>query len=747
MVKKNSTPSCKSNFYLVILCFCFLLTPDVQAQFPQPESPVSCDEGNISEPIPINYGDHTTGCSISPATDRDRFSFSGVAGELVRFSILSRTNGFDPVLEIRDPDEDIVPIDPDRCTTDRFNTCSFLTDLTLTKSGTYLVAIRDAGTNETGNYFLQIQRLLSPLSSPQLLYDVSVTDTINPGTDTDFLAFIGERNTTILFNVLSRTNGLDPALTIRDPDGAIVPIDPSFCITDRFNTCSFSTQLTLNKSGTYHIALRDAGTNETGTYEISLQCVSVSCPDDEIDLDIISEATLEGDQADAQSGFAVANAGDVNGDGLPDMIVGLPLFDTGVIDAGAVRLFLAGNDGFGASFSQQLEGNQAGARFGHSVAGVGDIDNDGFDDVAVGAPDFSDGQSKEGAVFLYLGNANGLTTTPVRILQSDLVGAEMGFSVAGAGDINGDGFSDVITGLPGLATTGAHGAGINRGADINHGAIASLLGALRDALATQADIFATGDQEGDRLGENVAGIGDVNGDGVDDFVGGAPGHDREDMVDVGMARIYAGSASDAIGSALVSLIGNSAGERLGVSAAGLGDINGDGLTDIAIGAPGFSNGQSNEGAIKIYQGATTDIPLQPVVTLQSDLVGAHLGESIASVDFLNGDGSSDIIAGAPGYSNGQADEGATYLFRSIPSGLYDPIPLNIFESNQAQAREGQSCASVGGLSANRYSRFAIGRPLADLNQRDEGLVTVYSVELSGRIIPSIPPLFVDDFED
>ena len=156
------------------------------------------------------------------------------------------------------------------------------------------------------------------------------------------------------------------------------------------------------------------------------------------------------DQSGAHLGFSVCSAGDVNGDGYSDVLVGAPDNDNGQSDEGAAYLFLGSPAGLSLAPGWTREGDQASARFGLSVASAGDMNGDGYSDVLVGAPGYTDGQAGEGAVFLYLGSSGGLSSVPARLWQGNQAGARFGSSVSGAGDVNGDGFDDVLVGVPGF---------------------------------------------------------------------------------------------------------------------------------------------------------------------------------------------------------------------------------------------------------------------------------------------------------
>jgi uncharacterized protein YciU (UPF0263 family) len=150
----------------------------------------------------------------------------------------------------------------------------------------------------------------------------------------------------------------------------------------------------------------------------------------------------------------VAGAGDVNGDGYADVIVGASDYDAGETDEGAAFIFQGGAagiaDGSPATAAAQLEADQAFSWLGSSVSGAGDVNGDGYADVIVGATDYDAGKTDEGAAFVFLGGAGGVASGGPASANAQLVARQvdafLGWSVSGAGDVNGDGFADVIVG-------------------------------------------------------------------------------------------------------------------------------------------------------------------------------------------------------------------------------------------------------------------------------------------------------------
>ena len=161
----------------------------------------------------------------------------------------------------------------------------------------------------------------------------------------------------------------------------------------------------------------------------------------------------EGEQAGARLGYAVARAGDVNGDGYSDVVVGADQYNS---DGGAFA-FHGSASGLGATPAWSVDSVGFGAYFGAGVASAGDVDGDGFGDVIVGAPFYSGGQNFEGSAWLYHGSPTGLSTVYDWAQQSNIQGAEYGRAVAGAGDLNGDGFGDVVIGAALANATSAGG--------------------------------------------------------------------------------------------------------------------------------------------------------------------------------------------------------------------------------------------------------------------------------------------------
>lgn len=422
----------------------------------------------------------------------------------------------------------------------------------------------------------------------------------------------------------------------------------------------------------------------------------------------VPNTTLEINMANAFFGSCVKSAGDVNGDGYSDVIVGARQYANGETDEGAIYVFHGSPTGISNTPATIFESNQANAFLGRHVANAGDINGDGYGDIIAGAFNISLGESQEGAVFVLYGSAIGINTTSIDTLQSNQGNAAFGFWTSTAGDVNGDGYSDVIIGAPyfdnGTADEGT--------AFIFHGSASGI-------TSTPAVILDHNVADG-KFGWSVASAGDVNGDGYSDVIVGAP--DGEMPAGNGYFAVYHGSASG-INTVPVSEVTSSVTAALGLSVASAGDMNGDGYSDVIVGAPGDGDGKTF-----IFHGSASGINTVPVITLQlpvpsSPPFTAYYGFSVSSAGDVNGDGYSDIVISAAFFNNGQIGEGAFCTYYGSPTGVVDAN--NLIESNQVSAQMGFSVSSAGDVNGDGFSDLIIGAISYSNGQSAEGAAFIY----------------------
>jgi hypothetical protein len=360
--------------------------------------------------------------------------------------------------------------------------------------------------------------------------------------------------------------------------------------------------------------------------------------------------TAQGNDTGGFFGWSVATAGDVNGDGYDDVIVGSPYHDNGQYSVGEVFVFLGSASGLGTTPAWTVQGDQASEWFGISVATAGDVNGDGFDDVIVGAPYFTLGAFEEGRAFVYLGSASGLTTTLAWTIDGRQPAAHLGFSVATAGDVNGDGFDEVVVGAPHY----------DNGQD-NEGRALLFMGSPAGPGTTPAWTAESNHMDAD-LGLSVASAGDVNGDGFGDVIVGAPQYDNG-QDNEGRAFAFLGSASGLGTAPAWAAESNQGGANFGWSVATAGDMNGDGFGDVIVGAPQYDNGQADEGRAFVYLGSASGLGTGPARGAEADRTGANTGYSVATAGDLNNDGLDEVIIGAPGFGDGQDYEGMAIIFQ------------------------------------------------------------------------------------
>jgi FG-GAP repeat/RTX calcium-binding nonapeptide repeat (4 copies)/Putative Ig domain len=459
-----------------------------------------------------------------------------------------------------------------------------------------------------------------------------------------------------------------------------------------------------------------------------------------VDLLTQGNVRIDGAAAGDNFGSSVASAGDFNGDGRPDVIIGAP-GGPGVPGQAYVIVgqplppvidLAAGVPGL------RLAGGANGDQAGIAVSGAGDVNGDGFSDVIVGAWQASTKggpSSHNGAAYVVFGRLGSsgvlnLGTAGFGGFRIDGAAAsdEAGNSVAGAGDVNGDGLADLIVAA--------------RGAASNAGAAYVVFGKTTSTTVDLASLggggFAiTGGAAGDVAGRNVAGLGDMNGDGRADVAVGAPGA-QPAGASSGSAYVIYGKASSStinLGAALGAAgfrINGTSGDQAGIDLAAPGDLTGDGVPDVIVGANGADPlGRTTAGAAFVVAGRKTPSTVNLGLPLDGggfEVAGAAAGDQtgysdgIAPVGDVNGDGRPDLLVGGFGaHTLGRTQNGTAYLafapFATPVLDLAAPGAVR-FDGASDITFLGAGNSAAGDINGDGRPDFLLGASGEDRNARN-----------------------------
>ena len=370
---------------------------------------------------------------------------------------------------------------------------------------------------------------------------------------------------------------------------------------------------------------------------------------------------------------------DVNGDGFADIAVGSPYSGS---NAGRVWIYIGRSYGVQSAPVNTISG--PGGMFGYfgsSVTAAGDVNGDGYVDVAIGAP----GELTDtGRVYVYLGSATGLVV-PASVVLTGPGGpmGSFGSSVAGAGDVNGDGYADIVVGACDETNLGA----------------AYVYFGSADGTRSTASNALIGPRDSGLFGSDVSGIGDVNGDRFEDVVIGA--YNERNVT--GASYVYLGSPGGLASSPSVSIGGpDGPGGSFGVSVAGAGDVDADGYADLVVGAPGAA---VNFGRAYVYRGGAGGLGATAASVLNGGVSGGSFGLSVAGAADVDGDGYGEVIVGAPQTSS----VGRVFVYAGSSSGLVTTAG-RILSRSTSTDYFGYSVSSAGDANGDGRSDILIGAP-------------------------------------
>jgi hypothetical protein len=425
-------------------------------------------------------------------------------------------------------------------------------------------------------------------------------------------------------------------------------------------------------------------------------------------------------------GYSVSSAGDVDGDELDDLLIAAPQDDDGGQNAGAAYIVL------GASLATsgvidlshadyKLTGENTASFAGHSVSSAGDFDGDGLDDVLVGAVYDSSGGYQAGAAYIVLGSSfdpDGFNSISLSNADYKLVGEGpnqfAGRSVSSAGDFNDDDFDDVLVGAP----TAYNENGSSTGAAY---IVLGLDSQSSDEInLSNADHKLVGEDTGDAAGYSVSSAGDFDGDGLDDVLVGAP-HNNAGAAYIVLGTGLGRNPTIDLSDADYKLVGESTGYKAGFSVSSAGDVDGDGLDDVLVGAP--YEGSNDAGAAYIVLGCSLECESTTIDLSESDykLVGESrdqsAGYSVSSAGDVDADGLGDIIVGGNSEGNGHSFPSDLSMAHVIlGSSLSEGRTFSLFDADYQLVGEdtndyaGYSVSSAGDVNGEGLDDVLVGAP-------------------------------------
>ncbi len=391
---------------------------------------------------------------------------------------------------------------------------------------------------------------------------------------------------------------------------------------------------------------------------------------------------MRGGTPSAMVGAALASPGDVDGDGWPDFVLGGR--DLVEVRSGADGSLLYGVAGAG------------GDDFGFSLAPLGDVDLDGFPDFAVGAPHLT---TPGAGVVVVISGASG---SPIYSLAGAPSGDRFGFAVASAGDLNGDGIQDLLVGSPGAGTPGAAAGRVDVIDGVTGVVVATLPGLAQNA----------------NLGESLVSVGDLDGDGVPEWAAGAPGGNASPggffLDGTGEVVLVSGATT----SILTTLSGDAPQDAFGAALGALGDVDGDGTADLAVGAPGHDGGLPNAGALRFFSlGGAGSV----LITSFGSSVNEGFGASVVLVGDQDGNGLPEVAAGAPQAPGGGIARGEVRLVDVLTGQVSRTI-----SGASDFSRFGTALASGFDLDGDGVWEWAAGAPQGPGLTNALGEVTVFA---------------------
>ena len=425
-----------------------------------------------------------------------------------------------------------------------------------------------------------------------------------------------------------------------------------------------------------------------------------------VDLASSADAELFTNQAFVSHGERVVALGDVSADGLPDLAVSVPGEGEGTVYVLDGLAGLAGAIETESTARARLSGPAGDGRFGYQIADLGDVNGDGLSDLLIGDPFDDTVDADAGAAWLLAGPISGdvdIAASAVP-LWGESADAKAGWSLGSAGDWNGDGAVDLLVGA-----YADEAGGIQAGAAyVVNGPVTA------GASLADADLVVRGAFQ-DRLGFSVGGDLDLNGDGIADIVVGADRADPDGVFNAGRAVVFYGPLTgEAVqADADASIVGTTASAYVGVLVAGGGDLDGDGLGDLMVGATGENGGgTSGAGALFVFSGPVSGDVDTSAATARIDgaVAGDSVGGAATVVPDMTLDGRSELLVGARGVDQGSGGrDGGGYLWYGPLSGAASLTDADV-ALRGSDGEQAGAAVTAADFNADGVGDLVVGAP-------------------------------------
>jgi hypothetical protein len=632
--------------------------------------------GNESDAGTANFGLDTAPPTVAITSDKSALNVGETA--TITFTFSEAPTGFD-INDVTVTDGTLGVITG----TGLIRTATFTPTFTANSTTAASITVGTGYTDAAGNTGVAgtTPSIRIDTEAPTLLSSIPSDEAAGVGENRDIVLTFNESMARGTGNfVISNGAGDTRTIAVTDTNqvtinGARVTINPTadLLLNSAYNV-QFASGVLVDAAGNAYAGISNATTLNFATTRPAF-----------LDLSALTAGTggfvINGQEASDASGFSMASAGDVNGDGLSDVIVGAiasdPVtgadagrtylvfgkLDTTAIDLSAVA---AGTGGF------VINGQAAGDNSGWAVSSAGDLNGDGLADLIVGAPSSDPAAGADAGRSYVVFGKTGTTAIDLSavaagtggfVINGQAAGDQSGWAASSAGDVNGDGLADLIVG----ASNSDPAAGADAGRSyVVFGKTSTTAIDLSAVAAGTGGFVINGQCAGDNSGSAAASAGDVNGDGLADLIVWAPNSDPAAGSNAGRAYVVFGKANttavnlSAVAASTGGFVINGqcegdSGNFSLTGAASAGDVNGDGFADLIVGASaGDPSGGTDAGRTYVVFGKanTTAVNLSAVAAgtggfvINGELSSDKSGFSVASAGDLNGDGLADLLVGA-----------------------------------------------------------------------------------------------------